>query len=68
MKKRNYYVMLDVNKIQNWIRSGLKIQTDFMENTEVLGIPIGCGMKMSDSLLRKKKSKLCLSLKGCQVI
>lgn len=29
--------MLDVNKVQNWIRSGLKIQTDFMGNTEVFG-------------------------------
>lgn len=31
--------MLDVNKIQNWVRSGLKTQTDLMENTEVLDIP-----------------------------
>lgn len=47
--------MLDVNEIQNWIRSGLKIQTDFTENTEVLDTPIGCGMKMSDTPLRKNK-------------
>lgn len=37
VKKKKCYVMLDVNKVQNWIRSGLKIQTDFMGNTEVFG-------------------------------
>lgn len=49
--------MLDVNKIQNWIRSGQKMQTDFTEQTEVWGIPIGCGMKMNNSFLKKNIKK-----------
>lgn len=46
------------------------MQTDFTEQTEVWGIPIGCGMKMNNNLLKKikLKSKLCLNLKGCQMI
>lgn len=54
VKKRNCYAMLDVNEVQNWIRSGLKIQTDFMGNTEVLDIPLGCGRRMNDTFLKKK--------------
>lgn len=54
VKERNYYVMLGANEVQNWIRSGLKIQTDFMENTVDLAIPVGCGMKMDDNLFKKK--------------